>query len=57
MDKELKKILFEIISFVLFLAIVIPICVNASDKYNEQKPSPLNRFNSGIFVLPIISLG
>jgi CRP-like cAMP-binding protein len=27
------------------------------DKYNEQKPFPLNRFNSGIFVLPIISLG
>lgn len=37
MDKELRRILFEIISLVLLLAIVVPICVNASDKYNEQK--------------------
>lgn len=37
MNKELRRILFEIISLVLLLAIVVPICVNASDKYNEQK--------------------
>lgn len=37
MDKELRKLLFEIISLTLLLVIVIPICVNASDKYNEQK--------------------
>lgn len=37
MDKELRKLLFEIISLALLLIIVIPICVNASNKYNEQK--------------------
>ena len=37
MDKELKRLLIEIISLTLLLVIIIPICVNASDKYNEQK--------------------
>lgn len=37
MDKELKKLLIEIISLTLLLVIIIPICVSASDKYNEQK--------------------
>lgn len=37
MDKELKRLLIEIISLTLLLVIIIPICVSASDKYNEQK--------------------
>ena len=37
MDKELRKLVVEIISLTLLLAIVVPICVSASDKYNEQK--------------------
>ena len=37
MDKELRKLVIEIISLTLLLVIVIPICVSASDKYNEQK--------------------
>lgn len=37
MDKELRRLLIEIISLTLLLVIIIPICVSASDKYNEQK--------------------
>lgn len=37
MDKELKRLVVEIVSLTLFLVIVIPICVSASSKYNEQK--------------------
>lgn len=37
MDKELRRLLIEIISLTLLLVIIIPICVSASDKYNDQK--------------------
>lgn len=37
MDKECKRLIFEIVSLVLFLIIIVPVCVNASDKYNKQK--------------------
>ena len=37
MDKELRRLLIEIISLTLLLVIIIPICVSASGKYNEQK--------------------
>lgn len=37
MDKEIKGLIGEIISLVLLLVIVIPICVNASSDYREKK--------------------
>lgn len=37
MDKELKGLVVEIISLVLLLVIVIPIWLDASNNYNEQK--------------------
>ncbi len=37
MDKELKGLVFEIISIIVLLAIVIPICVNASSEYRLKK--------------------
>ena len=37
MDRESKRLIFEIVSLVLFLIIIVPVCVNASDKYNKQK--------------------
>ena len=37
MDKELKRLVIEIVSLILLLVIVIPICVNASSRYKEQK--------------------
>ena len=37
MDKEIKGLVVEIISLVLVLIIIIPICVNASSNYKEKK--------------------
>lgn len=37
MDKELKRLVVEIISIAIMLIIVVPICVNASNEYNKQK--------------------
>ena len=37
MDKEIKRLVGEIISLMLLLIIVVPICVNASSRYREQK--------------------
>lgn len=42
MDKEMKKLLGEIISLILLLIIVIPICVNASDNYKRKKEQMLS---------------
>lgn len=39
MDKELKGLVIEIISIVLLLIIVVPICVSASSQYQEKKDS------------------
>lgn len=43
MDKELKSLVAEIIVLTLVLVIVVPICVNASEKYNRQKEVMLDR--------------
>lgn len=37
MDKELKGLVVEIISIVILLIIVVPICVSASSQYQEKK--------------------
>ena len=41
MDKELKRLVIEIISIVLLLIVVIPICVNASSEYCFKRNSIL----------------
>ena len=41
MDKELKRLVVEIISLVLLLIVVIPICVNASSEYRLKKDAVL----------------
>ena len=35
-DKELRGLVYEIIIFVVLLIVVVPICVNASNKYKEN---------------------
>lgn len=37
MDKELRRLVIEIISLALLLIIVVPICVSASNDYQKQK--------------------
>ena len=37
MDKELKRLVTEILSMILLLIIVIPICVHASNNYQMKK--------------------
>lgn len=37
MDKELKKIITEIITLTIMLIIMVPICVHASNEYKEEK--------------------
>lgn len=37
MEEDLKKLIIEIITLTLLLVIAIPICVNASNKYQESK--------------------
>jgi len=37
MEKELKSLFFEIVLLTLLIIIVVPVCVNASDKYKEQR--------------------
>ena len=41
MDKELRGLVVEIISIILLLIIVVPICVNASSEYRSKKDSVL----------------
>lgn len=48
MDKESRRLVIEIIFFILLLAIVVPFCVNASNKYQERKDFLLSGF--GTFV-------
>lgn len=50
MEKELKGAIIELIVMVLILVISIPICVNASSKYKNQKETLLNAFNTTIDV-------
>lgn len=42
MDKEMKGLIVEIVSLILLLIIVIPICVNASSNYRERKEQMLS---------------
>lgn len=42
MDKELKRLVVEIIILTLVLIVVVPICVNASARYQEKKDVLLN---------------
>ena len=37
MNKELKGLIIEIVSLLVLLVIVVPICVNASSEYREKK--------------------
>ena len=37
MDKELRGLIIEIVSLVLILLIVVPVCASASNKYQRQK--------------------
>ena len=48
MNKELKRLVVEIISLVLLLVIVIPICVNASDDYKEKKELFASRVGTSV---------
>ena len=41
MDKELKRLVVEIVSLVLLLVIVVPICVNASSECRSKKDAVL----------------
>ena len=48
MDKELKGYIIEIVALILLLIIVVPICVNASNKYSTKQETILNGFNTTI---------
>ena len=41
MDKEIRHLIVEILSIVVLLIVVIPICVNASSEYRNMKDSLL----------------
>jgi len=51
MDRELRGYVIEIIIMVIFLVIAIPICVDASSRYNDNKQKVLNGLNTTIDVL------
>ncbi|MBQ8681331.1 MAG: hypothetical protein IJ509_00245 [Bacilli bacterium] len=42
MDKELKQLVVEIISLTILLIVVVPICVQASNDYQEKRDVLLN---------------
>lgn len=48
MDKELKELVFEIVTLVLILLIAVPICVSASNKYQQQKEVLLTGINTSV---------
>lgn len=50
MEKELKGLVIEVIVLTIFLIITVPICVQASSNYNEQKETMLNAINTTIDV-------
>ena len=50
MAKELKGLVIEIIVLTVFLLIAVPICVQASSNYNNQKETLLGAFNTTIDV-------
>ena len=42
MDKDLKGLVVEVILIVVMLVLVVPICVEASGRYKEQKEALMN---------------
>lgn len=48
MDKELRGLVFEIIAIAIMLVIVVPICVNASGRYREQKEALLEGVGTSV---------
>lgn len=48
MDRELKKLIIEIISFTLLLIVVVPICVSASSEYKKQKEVLINGVGTSV---------
>lgn len=48
MNKELKELIIEIVSLVVLLIIVVPICVNASSRYREQKDILLSGIGTSV---------
>lgn len=48
MDKELKRLVVEIITLILFLIIVVPVCVQASNSYQEKKEVLLKGTNTSV---------
>ena len=48
MDKELKGLIVEIISLILLVCIIVPICVNASAEYKEKKEVMLNGVGTSV---------
>lgn len=48
MDKELKSLVVEIITLTLLLIVIVPICVNASSKYQEKREVLLNGTDTSI---------
>ena len=50
MDKELKGYVIELITMIIVLIFIVPICVNASNEYSKKQEILLNGFNTTIDV-------
>ena len=48
LDRDVRTLLCEIIIMVLIIAITVPICVNASNRYNSKKNNMEKYTNVGI---------
>lgn len=48
MDKSIRGYVIEVIFLIIFLIIIVPICVDASNEYTKKKESLLNGFNTTI---------
>ena len=46
MDKELKSLVVEIITLTLFLIVMVPVCVRASNDYQEKREVLLSGANT-----------
>lgn len=44
-DDEIKRLIVEIITFIILFIIAVPICVNASNNYNEKKNN-MQKYNN-----------
>jgi hypothetical protein len=45
MDKDVKTLLCDILLLLLIMVVVVPICVNASNNYNDKKDN-MQRYNN-----------